>query len=211
MSASDSPGAVGSDSHARSPGRRAAAGMPHGAPGPAGHRHPGRPDAAERMRNLLQEDRASLAVPNIRAFICAIAFAEGGDYNLKFGGVKGRKNDPWSFSDFSTHPGAGKGGAVTAAGMYQINEGTWREVGGKIGLHDFSPTTQDLLAVEILRELRVLPAIQAGELATALSAASRRWAALPQGPGLGNRYPPQPFKTYEDFLAAYKENGGTLP
>ena len=211
MSASAPPGALGSDSH-RGPKRRGApAATRHCAPGPTCSTRLPKPSAAEQMANLLHEDQASLATPNVRAFIRAIAMAEGGDYNLKFGGVKGRKNDPWSFSDYSTHPGAGKGGSITAAGMYQINEGTWRESGGKIGLHDFSPGTQDLLAVEILRELHVIQAIKEGDLATALSAASRRWAALPQGPGLGNRYPPQPFKSYDEFLACYKENGGTTP
>jgi len=210
MSASAPHGPFGTDSHARPLRSNSGSHARHTAPGSLGQSPPPKPATIQQW-SLLREDELSLAIPNVRAFIEAIAWAEGGEYDLKFGGVKGRKNDPWRFSDFSTHPGAGKGGSITAAGMYQINDITWREAGGNIGLHDFSPRTQDLLAVEILRGLNVIPAIQSGDLPTALSAASKRWAALPQGPGLGNRYPPQPFKTYEAFLARYKHNGGTTP
>jgi muramidase (phage lysozyme) len=211
MSASAPPGPFGTDSH---PGPlRRGSGSPrrHAAAERGGHSPPSQPGKTQHHQSLRREDEISLFTPNVRAFIEAVAWAEGGQYDLKFGRVKGRKNDPWRFSDFSTHPGVGKGGSITAAGMYQINESTWREAGGNIGLHDFSPGTQDLLAVEILRGLNVIPAIQSGDVPTALSAASKRWAALPQGPGLGNRYPPQPFKTYEAFLARYKHNGGTTP
>jgi muramidase (phage lysozyme) len=157
----------------------------------------------------LAENKEHLKNSNVKAFISAIAAAEGGDYDLKYGGVKGKKNDKWKFSDFSTHPGAGSDGKTTAAGMYQINSATWKEMGAKMGLSDFSPQTQDLLAVEILRTIEVIDDIVAGDLTPALSSASRRWAALPQGTGKTGRYP-QPYMPYDDFEAAYKDNGGTL-
>lgn len=160
-------------------------------------------------RTRLAENKEYFGNKNIKAFIDAIATAEGGDYNLKYGGVKGKKNDKWRFSDFSTHPGAGSDGKTTAAGMYQINIATWEEMGRKMGLTDFSPNTQDLLAVEILRTIGVIDDIQKGDISTALSASSRRWAALPQGPGKTGRYP-QPYVKYELFEAAYLRNGGTL-
>ncbi|MBC8017317.1 MAG: paar repeat-containing protein [Verrucomicrobia bacterium] len=144
---------------------------------------------------------------NVKAFLSAIAAAEGGDYNLKYGGVKGKKHDKWQFSEFSTHPGPGSDGKTTAAGMYQINKATWQDMRGKMGLTDFSPSTQDLLAVEILRTIGVIDNIVAGDIDFALSSASRRWAALPQGPGKAGRYP-QPYMKYDDFLATYKSNGG---
>jgi muramidase (phage lysozyme) len=164
-----------------------------------------KPDPAKR----LAENKEYLKNANVKAFIGAIATAEGGDYNLKFGGVKGKKNDKWKFSDFSTHPGPGSDGKTTAAGMYQINRDTWKEMGGKMGLTDFSPETQDLIAVEILRTIGVLDDIIAGNIEPALSAASRRWAALPAGKGKAGRYD-QPYTEYDDFEAAYKSNGGTL-
>lgn len=155
------------------------------------------------------ENRDYLKNANVKAFLCAIAEAEGGDYNLKYGGVKGKKNDKWTFTDFSTHPGAGSGGKTTAAGRYQINISTWSEMGKRMGLTDFSPTTQDLLAIEILRAGKVIDKIVAGDIDAALSGASRRWAALPEGKGKPGRYP-QPYKTYDEFKSYYENCGGSI-
>jgi len=160
-------------------------------------------------RRLL-ENRALLRHSNMQAFLKAIALAEGGDYDFRYGAVRGRRNDPWRFSDYSTHPGAGRGGKVTAAGMYQITRPTWREMGTKMGLTDFSPETQDLAAVEILRTIGADADILRGDLAAALDKASRRWSSLPRGKGLKGRYPPQPSVAFEDFEAHYRTAGGTL-
>ena len=115
----------------------------------------------------------------VKAFLDAIADAEGGGYNIKFGGGK--------FTDYSTHPGASKGGKITAAGRYQINKGTWKELCLKLDLTYFSPATQDLMGVQLLRECKAIDCITSNSLDGALSHASRPWAALPQGPGLPNR------------------------
>lgn len=157
----------------------------------------------------LAENEALLASPNVSAFLKAIALAEGGGYDFKYGAVKGKRNDPWRFSDFSTHPGPGFGGKTTAAGMYQITVDTWRQHGGSMGLTDFSPKTQDLMAVEILRSIGVIEMIKAGDVARALGPAAAKWAALPMGPGLGNHYPAQPFIKYETFYQHYQSAGGT--
>jgi muramidase (phage lysozyme) len=90
-------------------------------------------------KERLADNEALLADPNVAAFLKAVAEAEGGGYDFKYGAFKGKKNDPWRFSDFSTHPGPGYGGTTTAAGMYQINIPTWRQHGGRMGLSDFSP------------------------------------------------------------------------
>ena len=144
----------------------------------------------------------------MRAFLKAIADAEGGGYDFKYGAVKGKRNDPWRFSDFSTHPGPGFGGKTTAAGMYQITVDTWRQHGGKMGLSDFSPNTQDLMAVEIIRSVGVIEKINSGDVAGAMEPVAKKWAALPKGPGLGNQYPAQPFVKYEEFYKNYQLAGG---
>lgn len=70
------------------------------------------------------ENKEFLKNANVRAFLAAIGEAEGGGYDFKFGAVKGRKNHPWRFTDFSTHPGPGTGGTTTAAGVIEkIKEG----------------------------------------------------------------------------------------
>jgi muramidase (phage lysozyme) len=134
-----------------------------------------------------------LADPNVAAYLKAIAASEGGGYDFKYGAVKGKKNDPWRFTDTSTHPGAGFGGRTTAAGMYQITVDTWRQFGGKMGLTDFTPNTQDLIAVDMLRTIGVIDKIKVGDVAGAMPKAALKWAALPEGPGLANHYPPQPY------------------
>lgn len=157
----------------------------------------------------LAENEALLADRNVAAFLKAIAEAEGGGYDFKYGAVKGKRNDRWRFTDYSTHPGPGFGGSTTAAGMYQITIATWRNHGGKMGLTDFSPKTQDLLAVEILRSLGIVEKIKSGDIAGAMRPAAGIWAALPLGPGLRNAYPPQPFVAYEEFFRTYQAAGGT--
>ena len=157
----------------------------------------------------LAENEALLANPNVGAFLKAIAEAEGGGYDFKYGAVKGKKKDPWRFSDYSTHPGPGIGGRTTAAGMYQITVDTWRQHGGKMGLVDFSPKTQDLIAVEIIRSVGVIDKIKVGDIASAMSPVARKWAALPKGPDQGNHYPAQPYEKYDVFLQNYHASGGT--
>jgi muramidase (phage lysozyme) len=164
---------------------------------------------SQQKMSRLEENRALLADRNVGAFLKAIAEAEGGGYDFKYGAVKGKRNDPWRFSDFSTHPGPGFGGSTTAAGMYQITIATWRQHAGKMGLTDFTPLTQDLIAVEILRSLRVIEKIKGGDIAGAIGPAANTWAALPMGPGLGNASPPQPFVKYEVFFHTYQAAGGT--
>jgi muramidase (phage lysozyme) len=164
---------------------------------------------SQQKMSRLEENRAFLADRNVGAFLKAIAQAEGGGYDFKYGAVKGKKNDPWRFSDFSTHPGPGFGGSTTAAGMYQITIATWRDHGGKMGLTDFTSTTQDLIAVEMLRSVGVIEKIKTGDITGAIGPAARKWAALPKGPGLSNSEPSQPFVRYEDFLHTYQAAGGT--
>jgi muramidase (phage lysozyme) len=150
-----------------------------------------------------------LRIP-IYAFLKAIAEAEGGGYDFKYGAVKGKKNDPWRFTDYSTHPGPGFGGRTTAAGMYQENIDTWREMGGNMGLTDFTPETQDLIAIEILRVIKAIDSIQSGDISTALEKASRRWSSLPQGEGKSGFYPNQPSVSFPIFESNYRRLGGTV-
>lgn len=165
----------------------------------------------EAQSKRLLENKAYLVDPNVKAFLQAIGEAEGGGYDFKYGAVKGKKNDPWRFSDTSTHPGFGSGKKSTASGMYQITIATWRDHGqDRMGLTDFSNETQDLIAVNLLRSVGVIENIRNGDIGTALSKASRKWAALPQGKDQGNRYPEQPYMPYDEFVGHYKRFGGKV-
>jgi muramidase (phage lysozyme) len=53
--------------------------------------------------------------------------------------------------------------------LYQINKACWTEHGVKAqGLTDFSPVTQDLIAVETIRYRKALPDVLAGNLKSAI-------------------------------------------
>ena len=168
-------------------------------------------DRSTRSRQERCERNAEdLLHPNVAAILKAIAAAEGGGYDFKYGALKGRLDDRWRFTDTSTHPGLGIDGKSTAAGMYQITRPTWEHHGGKLGLCDFSPRTQDLIAVEILRSLGVIEAIKDGQIAEVMPKVARTWAALPKGPGQCNHYPHQRYVKFDHFLSAYHSAGGQV-
>ncbi|WP_426206337.1 hypothetical protein [Pseudomonas sp. TWP3-1] len=154
---------------------------------------------------------------NVRAFLETLAQVEGGDYHAKYGygWAPGFKAGKWTFSDESTHPGPGYGGSTTASGRYQVTKATWSENSvTAMGLTDFSPGTQDLIAVELLRKVGAIELLISGDLKGAVGKASKKWEALPMGPGQGNRPingkpSGQPFTEYSKVAAMYKSFGGT--
>ncbi|RII84352.1 glycoside hydrolase family 104 protein [Neopusillimonas maritima] len=127
----------------------------------------------------------ALGNPNVRQFLDVIAMAEGTDqhgYATAFGGGK--------IADLSDHPRQlhdftqtdGQRNKTSAAGRYQFLQGTWDDVAGKLGLTDFSPKSQDLAAVELLRRNGALPALMKGDFDTAVQRSGQTWASLPSSP-----------------------------
>ncbi|WP_229477077.1 paar repeat-containing protein [Massilia rubra] len=157
----------------------------------------------------LEENRVYLKQPNIRAFLRAMCHCLGGGVDFLDGAIRGRRNDPWRFTDFSTHPGAGHNGICTAAGLYRITREVWQEVGARMDLSDFCAETQELIAVDVLRELGVLGKIQAGDIDATLAAAATCWPGLPRTPGSQARFA-APDAAYESFMQKYGECGGTI-
>jgi lysozyme len=143
---------------------------------------------------------------NTRAFLSMLSAAEGtgahGYYTL-FGGQP--------FLELDTHPGVrtwgewtepGKMNYTTAAGRYQITLTTWRRLAAKMGLADFSPATQDAMALELLREAGAAEDVRAGRFDAALQKVSGLWASLPYSRA------PQAHRS-PDFVAdAYEAAGG---
>lgn len=86
-----------------------------------------------------------------------------------------------TFTDTSTHPRAIIGGSGTFAGAYQISVGTWKAQ-VNMGLpSDFSPATQDRLAVSILEGRSALGKIRKGEIDAAVKMLVKEWSSLPGG------------------------------
>ena len=139
------------------------------------------------------------ALANQNAFLSTIGYSEGADYNVLYGGS--------TFSDFSTHPNqaitAGNY-TSTAAGRYQILYKTWLYLSQKLGLSDFSPATQDAMALELISEKGALTDVQNGDFATAISKCAKTWASLP-----GSPYG-QPTHSLATLQTAFTGAGGTV-
>ena len=124
-----------------------------------------------------------------------IAASEGGTYNRLFG--FDNQGKPRYFSDFSKFPDSpakyqkadGTIGESNDAGRYQINIKTYNRLAKRLGITDFSPRSQDIIAnALILENSKASKALQDGDIGAAVSALNKVWLSLPGGPnGVGHR------------------------
>lgn len=145
---------------------------------------------------------------NVCAFLDMLAASEGtvkfGDqdgYNVILGGS--------TFSSYADHPRKlvdlpRLGIKSTAAGRYQLLSRYWDAYRKQLGLKDFSPLSQDLVALQQIKEQRALPYIQSGQLAEAVRRCKNIWASLP-GAGYG-----QYEHSLDTLVAAYRKAGGSV-
>ena len=115
---------------------------------------------------------------NVRRFLDFLGQAEGADYDVIVGGSR--------FDDFSRHPNIvglrTAEGPSTAAGKYQITGTTYRDFAPRLGINDFSPESQDRLALAIIESEGALEDVQAGNFDAAIQKLGGRWASLPSSP-----------------------------
>jgi muramidase (phage lysozyme) len=112
---------------------------------------------------------------------------------------------PAVFTDFSDHPFAhGRATQIvrrdplltsTASGRYQLELKWWEAYKVLLKLGDFSARSQDLVAVEQIRERKALPLIAAGKWPDAIAACANIWASFP-----GNNYRQKGGKTLVQLL-----------
>jgi muramidase (phage lysozyme) len=137
--------------------------------------------------------------PRVRAFLDTIAYAEGADYNVQFGGGR--------FNDLSRHPDQvirRNGYASSAAGRYQFLSDTWEEVAAADGLTDFSPESQDRGAVRLLRRRGALDDVLSGNFDQAVFDSAPEWASLPTR--RGRSYYGQPVRNLNRLREVYQQN-----
>ena len=92
----------------------------------------------------------------------------------------------------------------TGAGRYQLLSRWWDAYRKQLGLKDFSPKSQDAVALQQIKERGALPMIDRGDIRGAIDRCSNIWASLP-GAGYGQ------FEHKADSLIAkFKEAGGTV-
>jgi muramidase (phage lysozyme) len=118
----------------------------------------------------LQTDQALSDDPRVQAFLATLRGQEGQRYDAVVGGG--------SFDDYSQHPDIGVGNSH-AAGAYQFQPGTWAPIQKALNLPDFSPDSQDLAAVDLLRQTGATDKLLSGDLDGAIFAASRQWSGMP--------------------------------
>ena len=148
---------------------------------------------------------------NRAAFLDMIAFSEiGADlleetddgYNVLVGATPAK---PLTFSGYATHPNwFNKACSSTAAGRYQLLHRYYVFYADLLSLPDFSPESQDQIALQQIKERGALAHIDSGDLATAVSLCSNIWASLP-----GNAYG-QHQNALAHLQLAYQNAGGTL-
>lgn len=117
---------------------------------------------------------------HVKAFLKLIRYAEHKReddqvYFLLFGGKE-------KFSDMTAHPNRKMkawGTQSTAAGAYQILYGTWKEAKAKGIVFDFSPASQDKLAMWKLKTRGAIKYIEDGDVENAVARLRNEWSSLP--------------------------------
>ena len=151
------------------------------------------------------------------AFLTMIATSEGTN----------RATDPYrvcyryrhTIEDFRDHPavtGEWHGESIadlgpqyagkisTAAGRYQIIMPTWLICKAALKLHDFSPRSQDLAALYLVKKRGALANVESGDIAAAVAKCRNEWASLPGGDS------GQPQRRLAALLQTFTEAGGYL-
>lgn len=175
----------------------------------------------DQIKDMIAPTDTDQADANTAAFLAMIRKAEGtagqNGYRTLFGGRL--------FSDFSDHPRIAKQFTdregnlrwTSAAGAYQFmavspipgsdrstKVNTWDRIAARLGLPDFSPESQDLAAIELIREAGALGDVRAGRFDQAVGKVRGIWASMP---GAGYN---QPEKSLDALRVAYLQAGGNL-
>jgi muramidase (phage lysozyme) len=155
------------------------------------------------------ENLQLLQDPKVQASLAMIRKGEGtfdqGGYKRKFGGGE--------FDSFSDHPRdvvSADGYRSSAAGAYQFMPDTWDETRKALGINDFSPLSQDIAAVELMRRRGMMPYIESGDVRGFLNKAAPTWASMPKYDG--NSYHKQRVvaqaklqQVYDDYMDGTKK------
>lgn len=154
---------------------------------------------------------------NIPAFLSLIEFSEGTNrgadpYRVCYGfkhTVQNMSDHPaatgeWKGESLDSLGAQYKGLVSTAAGRYQFILPTWRMCKRALNLPDFGPESQDKAAVYLITKRGALDAVEAGDIATAVSLCRQEWASLP-GAGYG-----QPERKLAQLIDVFTSSGGQL-
>ncbi len=141
------------------------------------------PDSTEPTESESDTKNQETESPKIRAFLDTIAWAEVDDIDaigyqaLVFNG---------KFTSFATHPKIKQCAPIndrttcsTAAGRYQVMDYEWDRLAPILGLKDFSPQSQDAIALELIREKGAIEDIENDQFEEAACKVGTVWASFP--------------------------------
>lgn len=148
---------------------------------------------------------------NQKAFLDMIAFSEIGTdllavsdngYNVIVGSTPGH---PILFQSYADHPNVYiKAANSTAAGRYQLIHRYWPAYKSLLNLPDYSPESQDAVALQQIKECKAIDLIDSGWIEQAIGRCAHIWASFP-----GANYN-QHENTLSSLIGAYTAAGGTL-
>jgi len=152
--------------------------------------------------------------PNQKAFLDMIAFSENGEkllavsdngYDVIVGSTPTKPNLLPHYDDCNRKVVSLKNGIKsTASGRYQILSRYYDAYKKQLGLPDFSPDSQDKIALQLIKECHALGDIESGNFVSAVGKCASRWASLTGSPYGQHTHP---IETLRDaFVAA----GGQL-
>ena len=142
-----------------------------------------------------------------KAFLDMLAWSEGTD-----NGRQKTRNHGYDdvivggelFTDYSDHPRKlvtlNPKLKSTGAGRYQLLSRWWDAYRKQLGLKDYSPKSQDAVALQQIKERGALPMIDRGDIRQAIDRCNNIWASLP-GAGYGQ------FEHKADSLIAKFKSG----
>lgn len=141
--------------------------------------------------------------PELKAFLDVISWAETGTIEASSYSILVFRG---TFNDFSTHPKLkqckvvnGRRLCSNAAGRYQVMGFNWDRLAPKLGLKDFSPESQDKIALYLINQKGAMPDILAGRFEQAICKVGGVWASFPC-----NRYDQNP-KNMSQLRAIYEQ------
>lgn len=137
--------------------------------------------------NPFTENALADISPALRAFLDTIAFAEGTHDELGYRTLFTFD----TFHSYRDHPRRvrcaryrGSRLCSDAAGRYQMLSSTFDSAAEAKNITDFSPKSQDLAAIELIRRRGALQKIETGDFRGAIVSLRSEWASLP-GSGYG--------------------------
>ena len=130
----------------------------------------------DELNTTLTQLAETTAAQNQKKFLDFIGAAEGATYDTIVGGRQ-------KITDFASHPNIvgmrTKEGPSTAAGKYQITGTTHRSIAGAAGTNDFSPESQDKMALALIARRGAADDVTSGNFNGAIAKLGKEWASLP--------------------------------